>query len=98
MKTLLRRLETGNRHWAADIALRLTGVLLLGLFALAAMWLYRSVHQAPQHPARAGELLAGLVAVQGWCLGTSLLAVGQGLFELAPVPGRFPIDAKGISR
>lgn len=98
MKTLIRRLESGKRWWAADIALRLIGLLLLGLCALAVTWLYRSVHQLPQHDANARELFAGLVAVQGWCCGTSLLAAGQGLFELVPVPRSFTINTRGFPR
>lgn len=86
MKAIIRRLETGERWPIADFCLRLAGVALLGLCALAVAWLFRSVHQPPQHEPSPGELIAGLAAVHGWCLGTSLLAAGQRLFELVTLP------------
>ncbi len=81
MKAILRRLETGQRWPAADLCLRLAGAALLGLCALAVAGLFRSAHQSRQHEPSPGELIAGLVVVQSWCIGTALLAAGQGLFE-----------------
>ncbi|HZF45475.1 MAG TPA: hypothetical protein VEZ26_04000 [Sphingomonadaceae bacterium] len=86
MKAILRHLESGQRWPAADWCLRLAGVALLGLCALAIVGLFRFVHQPPQHEPSPAELIAGLVAVQSWCVGTALIATGQGLFELVTLP------------
>ncbi len=86
---IMRRLESGERWWAAEIALRALGLALLGLCAAAVLWLYRSVHRPPPHDADALEYLAALVSFLGWSLGWSFLVVGPGLFKLVPVPGRY---------
>ena len=88
MNAIVRRLENGERWWGAELALRAVGLALLALCAAAIVWLYGSVHQLPRHEAGAGELFAGLAAVLGWCLGSSLAVAGQGLFKLVTVPGR----------
>lgn len=84
----MRRLESGERWWAAEIVLRSLGLALLGLCAAASVWLYRSVHQPPPHETRPLELLTALVMVLAWGLGWSFVVVGPGLFKLVPVPGR----------
>lgn len=86
MKAILHRLETGKRWPAADFCLRLAGAALLGLCALAVAGLFRFVHQTPRHEPSHGELIAGLVVVQSWCIGTALLAAGQGLFQPVILP------------
>ena len=86
VNAILSRLGTGERWWAAEVALRLCGIVLLGLCALSTMWLYRSVHQPPAHEASAPEMLAAFLTVQSWCLSSTLIAVGPGLFTLVPVP------------
>ena len=88
MGRIMRRLETGERWWAAEIALRSFGLALLGLCAASALWLYRSAHQPPLHDARAFEYGAALVAFMSWSLGGALLVEGAGLFKLIPVPPR----------
>ena len=90
MGEIIRRLESGERWWAAEIVLRALGLALLGLCAAASLWLYRLVHQPPQpHSARPIEFLAGLIAFLGWSLGWALLIVGPGLFKLVPVSRRY---------
>ena len=86
MKAILRRLETGKRWPAADWGLRLTGLILLVICALAVVSLFRSVHQIPRHEPSPVELIAGLAVVQSCCIGTALLAAGQGLFEPVILP------------
>jgi len=84
----MRRLESGERWWTAEIVLRSLGIGLLTFCALAAHWLYVSAHQPPPHQARALEYGAALVAFLSWSLGWALLVEGPGLFKLIPVPPR----------
>jgi hypothetical protein len=101
MSAIMRRLESGERWWAAEAALRFFGLAMLALGAAAVIWLYGSVQQPPRHEASASELFASLVAVSGWCLGWPFLVVGQGLFKLVRVPGwrgGFTISTRGNSR
>lgn len=88
MRQIMRRLESGERWWAAEIIFRATGVALLALCSFAALWLYRSVRQLPPHDGRALEYGAALVAFLSWSLGWSCLVEGPGLFKLIPVPAR----------
>jgi len=86
---IMRRLEGGERWWAAEIILRAFGLAMLGLCVAASVWLYGAVHQPPPpHEARPLEFLAALASVIGWSLGWSFLVVGPGLFKLVPVPRR----------
>lgn len=89
MDTIMRRLGSGKRWWAAELVLRVLGLTLLGLCAAATLWLYRLIHMPPPHETNVTELLAALVAVLGWSLGWLLLVVGQGLFTLLPRPDGF---------
>jgi hypothetical protein len=100
MNAIMRRLESGERWWAAEVALRAFGLVLLALCTAGTIWLYGSVHLPPAHEANAKELLAGFIAVGGWCLGWSFLVVGPGLFKLVPDPRRrdYTISMRGISR
>lgn len=88
MNAIVHRLGSGERWWAAEAVLRGFGLLLFGLCALAAIWLYRSANQPPPHDTEPAEFLAAFVTVQGWCLGTCFLAAGPGLFRLVPDPRR----------
>ena len=69
MNAIIRRLGSGERWWAAEVAFRMFGLALLALCAAATAWLYGSVHLPPSHEANAKELFAGFIAVAGWCLG-----------------------------
>jgi hypothetical protein len=89
MGRIMRRLESGERWWTAEIALRSFGLVLLGLCALSSLWLYGSVHTPPHHAANALEYLAALLAVLFWSLGCAFFAEGPGLFKLIDVPARY---------
>lgn len=94
MGRIMRRLESGERWWAAEIVLRAFGLGLLGLCAASALWLLRLVHQPPPHEARSAEDLAALLVCVGWSLGWCFLAEGPGLFKLVDLPerhGRFTL-------
>lgn len=88
MGRIMRRLESGERWWAAEIVFRSFGLILLGLCAASALWLYRSAHQPPLHDARALEYGAALTAFMSWSLGWAFLVEGPGLFKLIPLPPR----------
>jgi len=84
---ILRRLESDHPGWAAQIAIRSAGLVLLGLCAAAAWWLHRAVAQT-SHGLTLLEFLAAALAVTSGCLGWALLGEGPGLFRMVPVPGR----------
>lgn len=89
MTRIMRRLESGERWWAAEIVLRFFGLVFLGLCAAAALWLYQSLHQPPPHAPKTLDYVAALVVVLGWSLGWSFLVEGPGLFQLIEVPARY---------
>jgi len=88
MGKIRRRLESGERWWAAEIVFRLIGLGLLALCAAAALWLYRSAHHPPPHAFSLAEVLAALVAIIAWSLGWCFLVEGPALFKLIDVPPR----------
>jgi len=88
MHDVLHRLQSAERWFVGDLAIRGIGCLLLGLCAAAAWWLYRLVHQPPAHPASLAELAAGALTVVSWATGWAALGEGQGLFKRVTVPGR----------
>ena len=100
MRQALQRLRSGERWWAADIAIRGVGVLLLGACAASADWLYRTDHRPPTHASGALEVAEALLIVLCWALGWAAVGEGQGLFRLVELPGRyahFDPNDKGIS-
>lgn len=85
---VLRRLETGERWWPAELGLRGFGVALLGSCAGLASWLYRGLHAAPASAPGVLHYLGAAAAVACWSLGGALLAEGPGLSRLVPRPPR----------
>lgn len=99
MGRIMHRLESAERWWAAEIALRSAGLVTLALCAVAALWLYRTVNQPPRHEAEPLEYGAALFSFLSWSLGWAFLVEGPGLFKLVPVPPRhrrFTLDTKDI--
>jgi len=86
---ILRRLESGERWWAAEIVLRSLGLALLMLCAATASWLCSDVHQPQFREPRPLDFAAALLVFLGWSLGWALFVVGPGLFRLVPVPPRY---------
>ena len=81
-------MERGERVWAAEIVLRLSGLGLLGACRFAVLCLARFVRAAPSHqgtPAEFAIAAAGFV-----CLTTGLALLFQGprLLRLMPRPPR----------
>lgn len=89
MGNILSRLQSGERWWAAEFALRSLGLALLALCVGISLLLYRSVHQPPPHEPRALDYAGALVVFLSWSSGGALLTVGPGLFERITLPGRY---------
>lgn len=89
MHAALRRLRSDDRWWAADIATRGIGTLLLGVCAASACWLYRSIHRPPAHAANVLEFAAAALAVLCWTSGWATVAEGQKLFRLVKATGHY---------
>ncbi len=99
MNEIMHRLESGERWWPAEIALRSLGAALLALCLAAALWLYRSYQSPPAQGPRPSECMAAIAAFLGWSLGWAFLVEGPRLFKLVPLPPRhrrFHPDAKDI--
>ncbi|MBT2186121.1 DNA translocase FtsK 4TM domain-containing protein [Sphingobium nicotianae] len=88
MSTILRRLETRQGRWMAEMVLRALGLALLGLCVAASLWLYHSVHRSPMHE-HVLEWAGAMVIVMSWSAGGALLTVGPGLFEQIELPARY---------
>ncbi len=85
MGTIRKRLERGERWWAAELVLRIAGLALLGLFVVAVRTVCRLA------ASQQGTPLEALVAFGAYfCLATglALLIAGPGLFQLMPKPPR----------
>ncbi len=88
MRAVMRRLESQERWWAAEIGVRLIGLALLGIAAANSWLLRRFVLSLPAHGATAGEFALAAAAVAAFTLGCAFTAEGPGLFRLLPVPAR----------
>lgn len=60
---------------------RLEGIALLAICALALQRLHMLVHDAPWHQASPAELALGLVAAVAGLCGAACLAIGPALFR-----------------
>lgn len=88
VRSVIRRLETGERWWAAELVIRLVGLALLGICAVACLRLDRMVHQPPRHDASPLEGLVAALAYLSFSAGWALALVGPALFRLVPLPKR----------
>ena len=88
MHEIGKRLESGERWWAAEFVFRVLGMALLGVFA--ALWrvVVRLVGQAPAHQGTPLELAVAALAFVCLTSGLALLIEGPGLFRLLPMPPR----------
>jgi hypothetical protein len=82
------RLRQGDRWWAAEFAIRLAGLGLLGFCAFMARAVYRLTTQPPQHYATLLEFVLGAVVVASLSTGLALFFEGPGLFRPVPMPPR----------
>ncbi len=88
LRAALRRIERGERWWAAEAALRGVGLLLLVLCALAVWRLHLSMTRPVPHAARPLDYPLAASAVVCWWFGWAFAAEGPALFKLVPLPAR----------
>jgi hypothetical protein len=84
---ILRRLESGERCWCAECALRGLGAALLGVCATASWWLHRTINQPASHVPGTFDLAVAALGVTALGLGLAFTFEGPGLFRLIPAPG-----------
>lgn len=88
MVSIIRRLETGERWWAAEIVLRLAGLALLGVCAAAGLWVFRLANLPPPHQGTPLEFAGAAIAVVALSPGLALALEGPRLFRPVPLPPR----------
>ena len=88
VKAILIRMQQGERVWAAEVVLRLTGLVLLGACRLAALWLLRVARAVPQHRTTPAEFAVAMMGFVCLTTGLALTSYGPGLFRLQPRPPR----------
>jgi hypothetical protein len=86
MGAILRRLENGERWWAAEAALRSLGLVALVAALAAGNWVCRSVQHLPAHPVTAFEFAGATSVVVGFSLGSAFTFEGVSLFRVIPTP------------
>ncbi|MDB5725546.1 MAG: hypothetical protein JWQ16_2300 [Novosphingobium sp.] len=91
---VIRRLETGERWWAAELVVRLAGLILLGLCAVACLRLNRLEHQPPRHAASPLEALVAMLTYLSFSAGWALSLGGPALFRLVPIPKRSWVNSR----
>jgi len=89
MADLMRRLETDERWRSTEIAVRGVGLALLSLCALAVLWLYHSMQEAPRHQPTAVELVDAAGGFVCWSLGGALATIAPALLRRVDGPARF---------
>lgn len=88
MKAIWGRLQDGERWWAAEIGVRLTGIALLVVCVTASWWLYRTVPAATGQPRTALDFATATSAVVSFSLGSAFTIEGPALFRSVPMPPR----------
>ena len=85
MSRHLDRLHRGERWWAAEIALRGSGLLLFDAAYRIALLIQRML-VAPRHPVTAGEFALCAAVVALLTSGLALTFEGPGLFRFVAIP------------
>ena len=88
MRKIRHRLESGERWWAAEVVLRLTGLALLGACTAFGRVVVRLAGHPPPHQATPAEFAVAALAFVCLTSGLALLFEGPGLFRLLPMPPR----------
>jgi hypothetical protein len=88
VKSILSRMEKGERVWAAEFVLRASGLVLLTLCRIAVLGLLRMVRLVPPHQATPAEFAVAAAAFVCLTTGLALLFEGPGLLRLMPRPPR----------
>ena len=88
MGQIMRRLRSGEKWPAAELALRSLGLALLALFVGISLLLYHLAHNAPPHEPYVRDYVIACVAFLSWSNGCALLTIGPGLFARVRLPER----------
>jgi len=88
MRGALRRLQDGQRWWAAEFAFRLVALLMFGLVFCCFRLLEYSLTRTPSHQPTMADFALGTVGVVLGSTGLAFLLVGPGLLRLVPYPRR----------
>lgn len=88
MRAVMRRLQSGERWWAAEIAFRVVALVCFGLVVLCLLHLERSVDRLPAHEPTLAEFAVSGAGVVLFSAGIACLIEGPGLFRLIPDPRR----------
>ncbi len=95
MYRYLDRLRRGERWWAAELALRIAGLALLGGCYRLGLLSHRLSTAQPSHVATLGEFAICAATFVSLTCGLALTFEGPGLFRFVPVPTHsayFPRD------
>jgi len=88
MPTILERLASGQRWWAAELVLRPAGLCCLAAAVALAFLVHRRIIAPPPHDPAPLDFLTCLGAVILLSLGLALAIEGPGLFRRVPRPPR----------
>ena len=80
------RLRRGERWWAAEVALRASGLILLGACYRAALLAHMLIATQPPHQATPGEFAICAAAFLALTSGLALTFAGPGLLRHVPIP------------
>lgn len=84
----LDRLRKGERWWAAEVVLRVGGLLLLDACYRAALLAHGLINTPPHHQATPGEFALCAATFLLLTCGLALSFEGRGLFKHIPMPPR----------
>lgn len=82
----LDRLHNGERWWAAEVIVRLGGLVLLGACYRSAVLAHRLITALPLHRATVGEFAVCAATFLLLTSGLALTFTGPGLFRHVPIP------------
>jgi len=88
MHAAIRRLQDGQRWWAAECAFRMVALILIALAHACFHWLEHSFAAPPSHQPTLAEFALATVGVVLGSAGLGFLIEGPGLFRLIPYPRR----------
>jgi hypothetical protein len=94
MSQNLDRLRKGERWWAAELALRTIGLLLLSACYRLGVIVHRWATAMPSHRTTPGEFALCLGIAVCLTSGLALTMVGPKLFEQVPIPKNNPLNWK----
>lgn len=86
MSGKLDRLRKGERWWAAEVMLRFTGLILLGICYRTALLAHTLINTQPPHQTTPSEFAICAVTFLALTCGIALTFEGPGLLRHVPIP------------